>query len=75
MAVSFYRLGVTRQLLSYGIRKFERGQYYVTLSCVIVLLTPCIFFYLLPFISVELLLIQRLLSALVHIWLRSSGGL
>ena len=25
MAVSFYRLGVTPRLLSYGIRKFERG--------------------------------------------------
>ena len=25
MAVSFYRLGATQQLLSYGIRKFERG--------------------------------------------------
>ena len=24
MAVSFYRLGVTRRLLSYGIRQFER---------------------------------------------------
>ena len=49
MAVSFYRLGVTPRLLSYGIRKFERGVseepddmllLRVVISCVTVLLTP-----------------------------------
>ena len=50
MAVSFYRLGATPRLLSYGIRKFERGVseepddimllLRVVISCVTVLLTP-----------------------------------
>jgi len=74
MAVSFYRLGVTPRLMSYGTRKFERGVSEEP-DDIMLLSLASLFFSRHIILPPSIASLQRLLSVLAHFWLCSDGGL